>query len=217
MVVNLVFGGVSLAWTQRAASEGWGLLHQLGVGPMGNALASVILLDLLAYWIHRTYHRIPLLWRFHRAHHSDLELDASTALRFHVGEALITAGARALSIPAIGVSWTGLILYELVTQALGLLSHSSIRVSDPIERWIRFVLVSPQMHWTHHSRDPTDHNGNLGNVFSTWDRLMGTFQVRARREEIEVGLDAYPSLEAASLLPFLTMPLGPACREESLR
>jgi len=212
VIVNLLFGGLLLAWAQRAPSEGWGMLSYMGLGLTGNIVASVLLLDLVSYGIHRLYHRVPLLWRLHRAHHSDLDIDATTSLRFHLGESVISVGVKAGSVAVLGVPWLGLVVYEMAFQIVGLYSHANVCLPDSAERRIRTVIISPQMHWIHHSRLRVDHNANFGAIFSGWDRVMGTYRVETRREDIPVGLDEYPLAEHTTLVPFLQMPFGAACR-----
>jgi len=214
-LVNFLFGGLYVAWTQSSTAETWGLLNSLAFSPIGNLFASLFLLDLLGYGIHWAHHRISVLWRFHRAHHSDLDLDATTALRFHVGEAFITGGIRAISLPLLGVSWVSLVVYEVTFQVLGLFSHSNFRLPEFVDRRIRILLVSPQMHWLHHSRRPVEHNSNFGQIFSLWDRLLNTYHPPRTRDQIQVGLDEYPLPDHVSLMPFYAIPLGQACRSHS--
>jgi len=216
VAVNALFGGLLAVWTQRAGTEGWGLLNYMGMGFLGNVAASVVLIDLVSYGTHRAYHRVPFLWRFHRAHHSDLDIDATTALRIHFGEMLAFVAVRAASIPLIGVSWLGLVAYEFVYQTIGLFNHSNVQLPNAVERGLRPFLVSPQMHWIHHSRRPIDHHRNFGSVFSFWDRLFGTYRMDFRREEIQIGLEEYPSERHATLFRFWAMPLDPACSRIAL-
>ena len=214
VMVRFVFGGLYIAWTQQNSGYAWGLLHILGFGPTGNLLTSLFLLDLMGYGIHWVHHRVPILWRFHRAHHSDLDLDATTALRFHVGEAFITGGIRAVSLPILGVSWVSLVAYEIAFQALGLFSHSNIRFPESIDRRVRCVFVSPEMHWLHHSRRPVEHNANFGQIFSIWDHLLATYRTPIERSRIEIGLDDYPSPDQVSIVPFFSIPLRAPCRPD---
>ena len=211
ILANFSFGGLYIAWTRHTSEQGWGLLNALGLGPIGNLLASLFLLDLFGYGIHWAHHRIPILWRFHRAHHSDLDIDATTALRFHVGEAVVTGCIRVISLPVLGVSWISLVVYEAMFQALGLYSHCNVRFSESIDYRIRFVLVSPRMHWLHHSRRPIDHNTNFGQIFSIWDRLLRTYRPPVTGEKFKLGLDEYPSPDHVALLPFYAIPLGHRC------
>jgi len=211
LVMNVLFTGVLLTWAERAYGSSPGLLGMANLGLAGTTVASVILLDFIAYGLHRAYHRLPFLWRFHRAHHSDLDIDATTAVRFHVGEALMTSTIKAISIPVVGISWIGFVAYEVAFQIVAVLSHSSVRFPESLDRSLRVILVTPRMHWTHHSRHPNDHHTNFASVFSGWDRLLGTFRLDVEREQIEAGLDAYPSLEQTTVLRVWTIPFGRGC------
>ena len=211
-VQQFIAGWTLLLWSSYVTSEGWGLLYQLHLAPVSHVVLSVILLDLFGYGIHRLYHRVPFLWRFHRAHHSDLDMDATTSIRFHLGEVVITTGLKGLSVWALGVSPIGFVISETVTFVAGLFSHGNVELPVTLERRLRLAIVTPNMHWIHHSRRPTEHNTNLGAVFSGWDRLFGTYYMGVARHEIHFGLDEYPTLEDLSLLRFSRMPFDKACR-----
>jgi sterol desaturase/sphingolipid hydroxylase (fatty acid hydroxylase superfamily) len=175
-------------------------------------MISVILLDLVGYGIHRFYHRVPLLWRLHRAHHSDLDMDSTTSVRFHLGEVIITTGMKGLSVWALGVSPAGFLISESLTLVAGLFAHANVRLPSQLEPGLRLAIVTPDMHWIHHSRRPFEHNVNLSPVFSMWDRLFGTYYMGAARHEIQFGLDEYPSLEDVGFLRFYRMPFDRPCR-----
>ena len=221
--INLViFGGNSLVlqflaswtlllWTGYVGSEGWGLLHHLGLAPLPNILISIVLLDLLAYGIHRSYHRVPFFWRFHRAHHSDLDMDATTSIRFHLGEVLVTMSIKGLSVTVLGISPVGFLISETITLAAGLFSHANLRLPKSLEGVLRLAIVTPAMHWIHHSRRAVEHRRNLSAVFSGWDRLFGTYYMGVPRQEIQFGLDEYPGPGDVTLPRFFRMPFDRAC------
>lgn len=212
VVVNFSMGGILLFLTSQVETQGWGLLHHVGLGPLVNLATSIVLLDLIFYGVHWANHHVPFLWRFHRAHHSDLDLDVTTSQRFHIGEVLISTLIKAAAIAALGVSWMGLLMFEVVLQAATQFQHSNLRLPDPIDKGVRLLLVTPHMHWIHHSFRPYEHNRNFGTIFSSWDRLFGTYFIQTRQEEIGVGLAEYPSPDQVGLLGFLSMPIGSACR-----
>jgi sterol desaturase/sphingolipid hydroxylase (fatty acid hydroxylase superfamily) len=211
VVMNLLFAGMLLAWTQRANSEGWGVLQYLGIGLAGNVIASVLVFDLIVYGAHWAHHKIPILWRFHRVHHSDLDLDVTTGLRSHLGEVLVAVGVRAVSIPIIGPSLLGVVVYELLQMLALQFKHSNIRMPDSLEVRLRRVIVTPTMHRVHHSQRPLEHNANYGTICSVWDRLFGTYRMRASGEKIQFGLVEYPLPDHVNLVRVLAMPLGAGC------
>jgi len=190
----------------------WGLLSHFHLDPVFHIIVSVIALDLIAYSIHRLYHRVPFLWRFHRAHHSDLDIDATTSLRFHLGEVLITVGIKALAVALLGISPVGFLISETVTLGAGLFSHGNVKLPKNLEPRLRLAIVTPAMHWIHHSCRPAEHNTNLGAVFSGWDRLFGTYFMGVQQNQIKFGLDEYPAPEDVNIFRFYRIPFDPACR-----
>jgi sterol desaturase/sphingolipid hydroxylase (fatty acid hydroxylase superfamily) len=207
VVVNLLFSG-TLALVSRQA-EGWGLLHYLDVGSLGNVVASIVLLDLTFYGFHRANHIIPFLWRFHRAHHSDLELDVTTAFRFHPGEVFISMLIKAVAVILLGIPAIGLLSFEILLVAAAEFQHSNLRLPEPIDKRLRLFVITPHMHWIHHSQLPLHHNSNFGTIFSGWDRLFRTYSLPVRQEEVRIGLERYSAPEQVGLRRFYAMPLEP--------
>lgn len=202
-----------------ARADGWaedaglGLLRLLALPPAGAAVVALLLLDGWMYLWHRANHQVELLWRFHRVHHSDPEMDATTALRFHPGEVLIAAALRLAVIPLLGVSLGQLLIYESVLLPVILFHHSNVNFPERFDRRLRVVLVSPAVHRIHHSRVMDETNGNYASVFSFWDRIAGTFRLRRDGRPVDFGLDGYDGEErqqVAGLLtmPFTSLPLG---------
>ena len=212
LIAQILSSWTLLLWSGYVTGEAWGLLYYFQVGPASNILLSVILLDFIAYGVHRLYHYVPFLWRFHRAHHSDLDIDATTSVRFHLGEVLVTSGIRGLSVLGLGISPVGLLLSDTITFSAALFSHGNLRLPKSVEPTLRLAIVTPAMHWIHHSRSPAEHNTNLGAVFSGWDRLFGTYFMGLRQDQITFGLNEYPASEDVTILRLLRMPFDPACR-----
>lgn len=210
--VTLLVGGLLVLWSRRAEVEGWGLLPRLGLAPAATLLGSVVLLDLVFYFVHRLNHRIPLLWRFHRAHHGDQELDVSSALRFHPGEVLISTAVKAGAVALLGVPPAGLVLFEMTLAAAAQFQHSNLRLPCALDETLLLLVVTPRMHWIHHSRRPQDHHANFGTILSCWDRLLGTCRLGVAQEEVRIGLDEYRDPAQVGLLGFLATPVGEACR-----
>lgn len=212
LVAQLLVGWALLLWSSRVNSETWGLLHQLRLEPIPHVVLSVILLDLIYYGTHRLNHIVPFLWRFHRAHHSDLDVDVTTSVRFHLGEVLITTGIKGASVLALGVSPVGFLVSETALLAAGQFQHSNLRLPMMLERWLRLIIVTPPMHCIHHSRRSAEHNTNYGTMFSGWDRWFGTYFIGVQQSQIPVGLNEYPASEDLNLLRFYRIPFDPACR-----
>jgi sterol desaturase/sphingolipid hydroxylase (fatty acid hydroxylase superfamily) len=219
----VIFGGNSvmayflsslilLVLSSKVTAEGWGLLSYVRLEPVFNIIVSVIAMDLIAYGVHRLYHKVPFLWRFHRAHHSDLDIDSTTSLRFHIGEVLITMGIKGLSVVVLGISPLGFLISETVTLAAGLFSHGNVRLPGSLEPRLRLAIVTPSMHWIHHSCRPAEHNTNLGAVFSGWDRLFGTYFMGVQRDKIKFGLEEYSAPEDVNIFRFYRIPFDKPCR-----
>ncbi len=207
VVINLLFSGALMLVSRHA--EGWGLLHYLGLGPLGNVGASIVLLDLTFYGFHQANHVIPFLWRFHRAHHSDLELDVTTAFRFHLGEVLISMLIKASAVILLGIPIIGLLSFEILLVAAAEFQHSNLRLPEPIDKRLRLLVITPHMHWIHHSQLPLHHNSNFGTIFSGWDRLFRTYSLPIRQEEIRIGLERYSTPEQVGFRRFYAMPFSP--------
>lgn len=212
VIVTLLFGGLLLVWSREVESKQWGVLHYLNLSVVPAIIAAVVILDFVFYLVHWANHRVPILWRFHRAHHSDLDLDVTSALRFHLGEVLISTGIKAICIPLLGITWPSLVMFEMTLQAAAQFQHSNVRLPESWERKMRMLIVTPHMHWSHHSRFPEDHNRNFGTILSVWDRALRTFALRLPRAEIRLGLDDYPLPKDTGIMRFYLMPFGRGCR-----
>jgi len=187
------------------------------LGPLAVLAGAILLFDLLIYAIHRASHAAPLLWRFHQTHHGDPELDISTTLRHHPGEALFSAGLATVVLVALGAPPWVFPIYAFVASAVVILHHSNLAVPAGLDAALRRVIVTPAMHRSHHSRDPAHYNANYGSLLSLWDRLFGTHQVlpAAAMAALEFGVPgiapaAAARLEAALLDPFRPSRLSPA-------
>lgn len=174
-----------------AEGNGFGLLRVLNLPPLLTTLLAIALLDGWMYLWHRANHRIPFLWRFHRVHHSDPEMDVTTAVRFHTGEILISAALRLALIPLLGVSLAQTLLYDALLLPVILFHHSNVRFPERFDRALRALIASPAMHRVHHSRARIETDSNYSSVFSFWDRLGGTFRLRRDGQAVNFGLDEY--------------------------
>ena len=205
-VLALVFAGVLLTASEWARSHDLGLLRRVALPAWAQALAALILIDLWQYLWHRLNHRVPLLWRFHSVHHSDAELDASSGVRFHTGEIALSALARAALIPVLGITIEHLALYELIVTPIVLFHHSNIRLPARADRVLRAIIVTPWMHWVHHSRWQPETDSNFASGLSIWDRLFGTFRLRDDPHTIRLGLDGFDGPRSATLTGMLASP-----------
>jgi len=191
VAAGAVFGAAMLLVTEWARQQPFGLLHW--VSPYAPAWVlwpvGLVLFDAWMYLWHVVNHRVPLLWRFHAVHHADREMDASTAMRFHTGEIVLSGAARLAVLPLIGLTMPQLLVYELILLPVILFHHSNVRVPGRVDAALRWVIVTPWMHWVHHSRWQPETDSNFASVLSVWDRLFGTFRLRDDPAGIDPGLD----------------------------
>jgi sterol desaturase/sphingolipid hydroxylase (fatty acid hydroxylase superfamily) len=192
--------------TTPAEAAGFGIVRWLGITGWVQWLAVIVLFDAWQYAWHRLNHRVPLLWRFHALHHADADMDATTGVRFHTVEVLLSFTARLAVLPLIGMTVPQLLAYELLALPVILFHHSNVRIPPAVDAAVRAILVTPAMHLVHHSRWQPETDSNYTSFLSVWDRLFGTFRLRARPEEISLGLDGYAEPEWRSLPGVLLAP-----------
>lgn len=183
-----------------------GLLRLLNPPPLIATVTAILLFDVWMYLWHRANHELGFLWRFHRVHHSDSEMDATTATRFHTGEILISSALRLAVIPLLGITIHQLIVYEMLLLPVILFHHSNVRFPERLDRWLRVLLVSPAIHRVHHSRIQVETDSNYSSVFSFWDRLAGSLRLRPNATEIQFGLEGEDGERRQRLAWLLRMP-----------
>jgi sterol desaturase/sphingolipid hydroxylase (fatty acid hydroxylase superfamily) len=183
-----------------------GLVKQLSLPGSLEVILAVSLMDYTLYLWHRLMHRWAWLWRFHLPHHADLELDASTALRFHFAELLVSVPWRAGQIVLIGVSPLSLSIWQTVLMASILFHHSSVRLPVELERRLNYFIVTPRMHGIHHSTIHTEEDSNWSSGLTLWDYLHGTLRLNVPQSEITIGVPAYRDESEVRLANILVMP-----------
>ncbi len=206
-MVAVVFVALWLGAAKFVADHGVGILHWVALPKWAEAIVAVLLLDFWTYWWHRINHRIPLLWRFHRVHHSDAQMDVTTASRFHLGEILASSVLRVPLIVLFGAQLWHVALYETVMFPIVQFHHANIGLSPRLDRWLRVLIVTPAMHKVHHSRVQVETDSNYTSMLSIWDRLFGSFRLRADPHSIELGLDRFDDADHQSLTGLFKTPL----------
>jgi sterol desaturase/sphingolipid hydroxylase (fatty acid hydroxylase superfamily) len=200
-----LIAGLSL-W---AESSGFGLLRLVQLPPTTATVAAILLFDGWMYLWHRANHEISFLWRFHRVHHSDPEMDATTATRFHTGEILISSALRLAVIPLLGITVGQLLVYEMLLLPVILFHHSNVRFPERTDALLRLVIVTPAIHRIHHSRLRSETDSNYSSVFSFWDRIAGTFRLRQDGQPVKFGLDEYDGEAWQTIRGLLIAPFVP--------
>ena len=183
-----------------------GLLHLVDIPEWLHWAAAIVLVDCWQYWWHRINHRVGFLWRFHAVHHSDADLDASSGIRFHTVEIILSMIARMAVLPLIGITVPQLLLYEVASLPIILFHHSNVRLPNKFDVLLRWLIVTPWMHWVHHSRWQPETDSNYSSFLSVWDRIFGSFRLRKEPREIELGLDGWKEREWRGLWGMLSTP-----------
>ena len=184
----------------------WGLLKQLRLRPWAETALAVLLMDYTLYLWHVLTHRVPALWRIHVVHHADLDMDASTALRFHFAEMAVSVPYRAAQVALLGVAPRPLSIWQTFLFACILFHHSNLRLPLRLERRLVRVVVTPRMHGIHHSIVEEEVDSNWSSGLTIWDRLHGTLRLDVPQSEIEIGVAAYRDPEQVTLLKLVEMP-----------
>ena len=174
-----------------AEANGWGLLNQFRLPLAALVVATLVVRGFISFSTHYLMHRVPLLWRVHRVHHLDTELDVSTTVRFHPLEFFIQSVPGVLIVVTFGLTPWVLMCYELLDVAVTLWTHSNVRLPEAVDRIVRYVVVTPDLHRVHHSAWKPETNSNFGAVFPVWDLVFGTFRGTPRdgHEQMRLGLD----------------------------
>lgn len=199
----------AVAAANWASTNGWGLLNHVSLPGWMEFLLAVVLLDLAIYGQHVLFHVVPVFWRLHKVHHADLDLDVTSGIRFHTLEILLSAVLKLGLVVLLGPSALAVMAFEILLNAGSLWSHSNVRLPLPVDRVLRLVLVTPDMHRVHHSVVPVETNSNYGFHLPWWDYLFGTYrdQPQAGHEGMTIGLESPRSPQQVAHLPgLLAMP-----------
>jgi sterol desaturase/sphingolipid hydroxylase (fatty acid hydroxylase superfamily) len=190
LLLRLLFPAAAVGMAAFTEAEGWGLMQSVGLPFWTKVLISFVLLDLVIYLQHVMVHAVPVLWRLHRVHHADPEYDLTTGARFHPIEIILSMLIKITTIAALGPPVVAVILFEVVLNGMAMFNHGNVRIPERIDRALRWLVVTPDMHRVHHSMESDETNSNFGFNLSLWDRVMGTYQAQPRlgHSGMEIGL-----------------------------
>jgi sterol desaturase/sphingolipid hydroxylase (fatty acid hydroxylase superfamily) len=211
-LVRLAFPAAGVGLAALAELHGAGLLRSLDLPVWLAVLAGVVMLDLAIYLQHLLFHAVPALWRLHRVHHADPDFDVTTALRFHPIEILLSMLVKASVIFAFGPPVLAVLIFEIVLNGAAVFNHANVRLPGGVERVLRWLIVTPDMHRVHHSKDMQETNSNYGFNLSAWDRLFGTYRAQPHlgHARMEIGVSGLESPEVSVGLPgLLKLPFLP--------
>jgi sterol desaturase/sphingolipid hydroxylase (fatty acid hydroxylase superfamily) len=208
LLVRLIVPTAAVGASLYAAGQGIGLFHWLDLRLSVAALFGFLILDFVVWGQHLVFHHVPLLWRLHRMHHADLDIDVSTGLRFHPFEILISLAVKIVTVIAFGIPPVAVLLFEVVLNATSMFNHSNVRMPAWLDRIARLVLVTPDMHRVHHSVFREEHNSNFGFNLPWWDWLFRTYRAQPREGHtgMTIGLSMFRDTGELRLDRLLTQP-----------
>jgi sterol desaturase/sphingolipid hydroxylase (fatty acid hydroxylase superfamily) len=208
LAVRLLIPLAAVGTAALAAERGFGLFHILGWPSWAAGIAGFLVLDLVIYAQHVAFHHVPWLWRLHRMHHADLDIDVSTGGRFHPVEILLSMLIKMATVALFGIPPLAVVLFEVVLNATSLFNHSNVVLPAGLDRLVRLVVVTPDMHRVHHSALRTETDSNFGFNLPWWDRLFGTYrpQPEAGHERMVIGLPNFRDPHELRLDRLLTQP-----------
>lgn len=213
VILRLTFPILAVGLALIAEERGWGLFNALDLPLWLAVLLSILLLDLAIYLQHVLFHAVPGLWRLHRMHHTDLEFDVTTGLRFHPVEIVLSMVIKLAVVAALGAPAVAVLLFEVLLNATALFNHANVRLPKGMDRVLQWIVVTPDMHRVHHSVIPAETNSNFGFNLPWWDRLLGTYraQPKAGHDGMSIGIEQFRTPRDLWLDRMLVQPLrGPA-------
>ena len=208
LVVRVLLPTAAVGAALFAAGRGWGLFHVAGMRLSVAALLGFLVLDLVIYGQNVVFHKVPMLWRLHRMHHADLDIDVTTGGRFHPFEILISMAIKIAVVTAFGVPVVAVLLFEVVLNATSMFNHSNATMPLWLDRIVRLLMVTPDMHRVHHSILRRETDSNFGFNLPWWDRLFGTYRAapQAGHDGMTIGLPIFRDPRELRLDRLLTQP-----------
>ncbi|MEW8209949.1 MAG: sterol desaturase family protein [Candidatus Thiodiazotropha taylori] len=186
LLLRLLFPAAAVGFAAFAEAKGWGLLNEIQLPFWLSVIIAVTLMDMVIYLQHVMVHAVPALWRLHRVHHADPDYDLTTGARFHPIEILLSMLIKIATIAALGPPVVAVLIFEVILNGMAMFNHGNVSLPKPLDRLLRWMVVTPDMHRVHHSVIPGETNSNFGFNLSIWDRLMGTYREAPKLGHIEM-------------------------------
>lgn len=217
--VRFTLGAVAVSTAIHAQREGWGLLNSMEISSFWTFLLTIIIMDMAIYLQHVISHALPVFWRLHRVHHTDLDYDVTTGLRFHPIEILVSMIYKAALAAALGANPWGVVIFEIILNASSQFNHGNVDIPESMDRKLRLFVVTPDMHRVHHSWEIKETNSNFGFFLPWWDRLFGTYrdQPEEGHTDMTIGLKEYRDAKKLKLQDLLILPFKGPVGDYSLR
>jgi sterol desaturase/sphingolipid hydroxylase (fatty acid hydroxylase superfamily) len=211
-LVRLLFPVTAVGFAVLCEERGWGLLNRLDLPHWLAIVLAVLGLDLAIYLQHVLFHAVPALWRLHRMHHADLDIDVTTGGRFHPVEILASMAIKLGTIAALGAPALAVLVFEILLNATSMFNHGNVRLPLRLDGALRWIVVTPDMHRVHHSVVPKETNSNFGFNMPWWDRLFGTYRAQpaAGHEAMTIGIGQFRNTREQWLDRMLTQPFRAA-------
>jgi sterol desaturase/sphingolipid hydroxylase (fatty acid hydroxylase superfamily) len=193
LLLRVLFPSAAVGMALFVEARGWGLLNGSTLSPWILVPLSVLVLDFAIYLQHVMFHAVPVLWRFHRMHHADLDFDVTTGARFHPVEIILSMLIKFAVIIALGPPALAVFAFEVILNATSMFNHGNVRIAPRVDRMLRLVVVTPDMHRVHHSIEEDETNSNFGFNLPWWDRILGTYrdQPRAGHDRMTIGIRGF--------------------------
>ncbi len=202
LVVRIIFPAAAVGVAAYATNKGYGLFNYFTINSIIAVILSVVLLDMLIYWQHVIFHKVPFLWRIHRMHHADQDFDVTTGSRFHPIEIVLSMLIKFSAVLFLGIPIVAIILFEIILNLTAMFNHSNVSLPSSLDKIIRKLVVTPDMHRVHHSVIPSETNSNFGFNLSIWDKLFGSYisQPSAGHLDMTIGLNEYRDVKVSQAL-----------------
>ncbi|HED06751.1 MAG TPA: sterol desaturase family protein [Ignavibacteria bacterium] len=208
IIIGVLFSGITLIVANYTEENNFGFVHLFNLSELQYSILAFIIMDMWNYTWHRINHGTSFLWRFHKMHHSDPNMNVTTSVRLHFGEIIISSALRLVVIFLVGIPIWVLIFYDTTLLICTIFHHSNIQLPGKVDKLIRTLIVSPNMHKVHHSRIKIETDSNYSSFLTIWDRIFGSFMLIDDYSKIEFGLDNYDGEEKQSLIGLIKTPLS---------
>jgi sterol desaturase/sphingolipid hydroxylase (fatty acid hydroxylase superfamily) len=197
LILRVVFPAAAVGMAIVSQEQGWGLMNVVDWPLVYQVIFCVVALDFVIWLQHVMVHAIPVLWRLHRVHHADPDYDTTTGLRFHPIEILFSMLVKFAAIMLLGPPVVAVIIFEVILNGMAMFNHGNVSLPAGLDRWVRYILVTPDMHRVHHSVEDHETNSNFGFNLSVWDRLFGTYidQPRLGHDAMQIGIRGFDKHE----------------------
>jgi sterol desaturase/sphingolipid hydroxylase (fatty acid hydroxylase superfamily) len=193
LLLRLFFPTAAVGTALAGEARGWGILAEIGISGWLAVVIAIVVLDFAVYLQHVLFHAVPALWRLHRMHHADLDFDVTTGNRFHPIEILLSMAWKLTIVAALGAPAAAVLGFEVLLNGTAMFNHGNVRIPERLDRWLRWLVVTPDMHRVHHSIVPVETNSNFGFNLPWWDRLLGTYRhaPAAGHDRMTIGLEQF--------------------------